>query len=72
MDAITEESASGLVFNFPDDDTESPTSGTNLDAARTNAFFGEFANDSARYILISHRLILVSNTVHVCPRALLG
>lgn len=37
--AITQESGTGLVFNYPDDDTLSPTSGTNLDAARTNAFY---------------------------------
>ncbi|KAI5116385.1 hypothetical protein M0805_005882 [Coniferiporia weirii] len=36
---ITEESAADLVFDFPDDDSEAPTAGTNLDAARTNAFY---------------------------------
>ncbi|EJC99667.1 uncharacterized protein FOMMEDRAFT_127852 [Fomitiporia mediterranea MF3/22] len=36
---ITQESSSGLVFNFPDDDTLAPTAGTNLDSARTNAFY---------------------------------
>ncbi|KAL5486280.1 hypothetical protein ACEPAI_7326 [Sanghuangporus weigelae] len=37
--SITQESSSGLVFNYPADDTIAPTAGTNIDAARTNAFY---------------------------------
>lgn len=39
--AITQQSSTGLVFNYPDNDALAPTAGTNLDAARTNAFYGE-------------------------------
>ncbi|KAL5526314.1 hypothetical protein ACEPAF_8037 [Sanghuangporus sanghuang] len=39
LDSITQESSSGLIFNYPADDTSAPTAGTNLDAARTNTFY---------------------------------
>ena len=38
---ITQESSPGLIFQYPADDSLDPTVDANVDAARTNAFYGE-------------------------------
>lgn len=37
--SVTSQSADGLVFDYTYDPTVAPTAGSNIDAARTNAFY---------------------------------
>lgn len=40
--ATTVQSATGPVFNYPHDPAAQPTTPANVNAARTNAFYGVF------------------------------
>jgi len=60
----TKQSSSG-TFNFTPDDTKSPTIQSNIDAARTNAFYGKLDYCLSYSFLGTYLRCVVANSIHV-------